>query len=197
MVRRSAAITLLILAASHGNAVAQAGPGPVFERPDWFIGYVANAPHLLLGGAVAALPDALGGWGLYLDAKMGLDSPANDDFFMPDITFNEAKNVRQHTFSRDESYWRSYNVAVVRAFRDDLIFYLGGGAAEERVFAEFFDPSRELGNFGYYFIEDEGMHRWQANAMGGMYFRIMRHLAVQFGAESTPVGLTVGVIGVF
>lgn len=197
MLHRSATLALFILAASHGNAVAQMGPGAAFERPTWFIGYVANAPHLLLGGTVAALPDRLGGWGLYLDAKRGIDSPASDPFFIPEISFDEARTIRQHRLSKNESHWRSFNVAVVRALQDDLILYLGGGAAEERAFGEFFDPDGDLGHFGHYFVEDEQAGGWQVNAMGGMYFRIMKHLAIQFGAESTPVGLTVGAIAVF
>lgn len=195
MVIRSAAITLLLLAASHGNVVAQVGPGPVFERPTWLVGYVANAPHLLLGGTVAVLPDALGGWGLYLDAKTGVESPADDPSFATDRTVAQARS--EDIFTGEESHWRSFNAAVVRAFRDDFIVYLGGGAAEERAFAEFLDESGQRGNFGYYIVEDESSGGWQANAMGGMYFRIMEHLALQFGVESTPVGLTVGVIGAF
>lgn len=195
MVRRSAILVLITFATSYGHAVAQGAT--VYERPSWFIGYVANAPHLLLGATVAALPPALGGWGLYLDAKTGIDSPANNEFFRADISYNQASNEFGDTFSSDESHWRSFNVAVIRAFGDDLILYLGGGAAEERVYAEFFDESAERGNLGYYFVEDENLHAWQANAMGGMYFRIMKHIAVQAGVESTPMGLTVGLIGVF
>lgn len=197
MVRRSAAATLLLLAACHSNAWAQQGLEPVYEQPHWFVGYVANAPQMLLGGTVAALPAALGGWGLYADAKFGTESPAGDDYFVSDVSYEQALNVRLDTFSQFESYWRSFNLAVVRAFREDLIVYLGGGMAEERVFAEFFDETRELGNLGYYLVEDGASRAWYPNAMGGMYFRIMEHVALQFGAESTPVGLTVGVIAVF
>lgn len=189
--------TLLILAASHSPAFAQSGPEPVYDQPHWFVGYVANAPQLLLGGTVAALPPGLGGWGVYADAKLGVESPADDRFFTREISFVEARDVRLDIFSRFESHWRSFNLALVRAFRADLILYLGGGAAEERVFAEFFDESAELGNLGYYLVEDERARAWYPNAMGGMYFRLMKHLAVQFGAETTPVGLTVGVVGVF
>lgn len=194
MVRSFVTLLVLMAAASSGNAVAQAGS--LYERPTWFVGYVANAPHLLLGGTVAALPPRLGGWGLYLDAKTGIDSPANEEFFRADISFQEGRG-EGHTVTREESHWRSYNAALVRAFGDEIILYLGGGAAEGRVFAELLDESGETGNFGYYFVEDETLHAWYGNVMGGMYFRLMKHVAVQAGLESTPTGLTVGVIAVF
>ncbi len=59
MVRRCVTVILLLTAASYGNAVAQGAT--VYERPNWFVGYVANAPHMLLGGTVAALPPGLVG----------------------------------------------------------------------------------------------------------------------------------------
>lgn len=190
-------VILFMLAALPATAVAQAGPASIYERPSWFIGYVANAPHLLLGGTVAAIPPALGGWGLYLDAKTGIDSPAGDEFYRDDLSHDQARQELGDTFSSDQSHWRSFNAAVVRAFSDNVIIYLGGGVAEEQVYSEFYDPSGERGNLGYYWVKDEDLQAWRGNAMGGMYFRIMRHLAFQAGVESTPVGLTVGLIAVF
>lgn len=195
LVRRIAAIALLLAASGHANVAGQ-GLEPVYERPQWMIGYVANAPHMLLGGGVVAMPTAMGGWGIYLDAKTGLDNIENDEFFESDITPGEAENQFGDVFADSESYWRGFNVALVRALRDDLILYAGGGRAEERAFLEFFDPTQERGNLGYYWVEDEQSGGRHLNVMAGMYFRLFQHIAAQFGFESAPFGLTVGVLGV-
>lgn len=195
-VHRFAAALLLALAGTAEVVAAQAGLPPGDDRPRVLVGYVANAPEMMLGGTVAALPAFLGGWGIYLDAKRGLENPGESEFLEPEITPAEAKALG-HPAVQEKSYWRSLNAAVVRAFRDDLILYLGGGAAREQGYVEYFDESQTRGNFGYYWVRDDAVTGSRPNVMGGMYFRLMRHIAVQFGLESTPAGVTVGVVGAF
>lgn len=195
-IRPLAAAVLLATAATADAVGAQVGLGLAYERPRFMVGYVANAPELMLGGMVAVLPPFLGGWGVHVDAKRAVQDPGAESSFQPDVTRTEAETVLQDVVVQEKTYWESYNAAVVRAFRPDLILYLGGGAAKEARYVEYFDPEGTSGEFGYYWVRDEPPGGWRANAMAGMYFRLMRHLALQFGVEATPPGLTIGVLGV-
>lgn len=186
---------LLLMAVGVQEVQGQGGFEPVHPAPVVMLGYVANAPDQLLGGGVAFLPPALRGWGLYADAKTHTSSPEDDPWFRADLTPEDAAEFGDLP-QDEESVWTTFNVALVRAFQDDLIVYLGGGASRERMYAEYFDPSRERAEFGYYWIPDTEPEAWRPNVMGGMFFRIMRHVMVQVGAESAPRGFTVGILAV-
>lgn len=184
---------ILALAAVAGRSTESAAQGldPVFPAPQLLIGYVANAPQQLVGAGAAWLPPFLGGWGLYADYKMDLDTREEESNFIAGITGEEALAGPDDPRVNDHSY-ESINVAIVRAFRDDLIFYLGGGVTRETVYTEFFDPSGDRGEFGHYWVTYEDLGGLRPTALGGMFFRLGSRLAAQFGFEGLPKGITVG-----
>lgn len=189
-------MVVLVVAAVRPGAVATQELGPQFDRPSWMIGFVANAPQMPVGASVALLPPVFGGWGAYFDAKSGVDSPGSQDNFRDDLTPGDAEALNDPSVGDTHSY-RSFNAGLVRVFRDDIVVYLGAGAARERVFVEYYDSNHDRGHFGYYYVEDEPLGGWRVNVLGGTWFRAGRHIAFQFGAESMPVGFTVGVSAVF
>lgn len=194
---RCRVLVILLMATAVGTGASAQGLAPVFPRPLLMGGYAANAPQVLLGAAVVGLPPGLGGWGLYGDVKTSLGSPANDSDFMAGVDRAEAQAQWNDVVQKDHSHWRALDVAVVRAFRDDLILYLGGGGVHEDSYVQLFDATQERGTLGFYWVHDEAASGWRANLLGGMFFRIARHLAVQFGAETTPPGFTVGMLLVY
>lgn len=192
------AAALLATAVVSSHAAAQAAPELRLPQPEWMVGYVTNLPHQLLGGAVVAIPSGLGGWGLYLDGKTVTNSPADESSFIADVTRQEAEAQFGDLFQNDRQVWRSINIAVVRAFRPDVIFYAGGGGSREEAFIRFLDEQRERGDeFGNYWVRDPEAEGWRPNVMGGMFFRLARHIAISFGAEAAPAGFTVGALAVF
>lgn len=188
----------LALAAVGGTSVKTGAQGldPVFPAPQFMIGYVANAPQQLVGAGAAWLPPFLRGWGLYADYKTDLETPEEESNFIADLTGEEALAGPDEGRVNDYSY-ESINVALVRAFRDDLILYLGAGVTDESVYTEFFDPSRERGEFGHYWVKYQDLGGRRATALGGMFFRLGSRLAAQFGVEGLPAGATVGLHLVF
>lgn len=187
-------LTLVLSLAAASGASAQSDPQSqtAFPVPRLFIGYVANAPDQLLGAGAAWLPSFLGGWGLYLDAKQDAESPGDESDFLRDRTAEEAAASGDERRVTRNSY-RNVNLAVVRAFRPDVVLYLGGGISDESVYSEFFDPDQELGNFGHYWVEHADSGGLRPNLLGGIFFRLARNVTAQFGAEAVPSGFTVGV----
>lgn len=198
MYRSPITAALLVTAVGSSPVTGQAIPEYALPQPEWMVGYVTNLPHQPVGGAVAAIPPGLGGWGLYLDAKSGAASPADDSSFMDEVTRQEAEAQFGDLFQNDRSVWTSLNVAVVRAFRPDVVVYVGGGASREESFVRFLDQQRERGDtFGNYWVRDPEAEGWRANMIAGMFFRIARHIAISFGAEAAPAGFTVGGLAIF
>lgn len=152
------------------------------------IGYVANAPNMLLGGAAIAAWDVLGGLGLYVDAKFSHDPPSRSGF----VDGTLADVGEGDRFFRAESGWRSFNVALLRPVTDELVLYLGGGVTREEAFEQFYDDSEERGEFGYYWLEDEEASGNRANVVGGAFFRFADWLLFQVGFDAEPVAMNIG-----
>lgn len=179
-------------------ASAQDPAAPNLALPRWMVGYVANAPHQFLGGAVAVLPRRLAGWGFYADAKTSTQSPADDESYIRDLTREEAETQFGDAFLNERNVWLSFNFAVIRAFQQDaVLLYAGGGASHQSPFAEFFDASGERGVFGHYWVSDPGREAWRPNLMAGMFSRVARRVVIQIGVETMPRGVTVGTLAVF
>lgn len=198
MYRSPIIAALVMTVVASDPTAAQVTPEFTLPQPEWLVGYVTNLPDQLLGGAVAAIPRGLGGWGLYVDAKTGTGSPADESSFISDVTRQEAESQFGDLFQNDRSVWRSVNVAVVRAFRPDVVVYAGGGVSRQEAFVRFLDEQRERGDeFGTYWVRDTEAEGWRPNVMGGMLFRLARHIGISFGAEAAPAGFTVGALAIF
>jgi hypothetical protein len=157
------------------------------------VGYVANAPDALVGGTVWGLVPGLGGWGLYVDGKLNPNDRSSDGSFLEGLTPADVEerypNDRElHT----EEEWLSFNLAVIRRITSELMLYAGGGYAYRDVYRRYLDPAQSRGQFGHYWIKDEGDSAGTINVMGGALLRASKRLRLQFGGESAPVGFTVG-----
>lgn len=186
MLRSSAFAIALILTLMYSAAPASA-------QKVFGVGYVANAPQSLIGGAVYALMPvgSLGRWGLYVDAKFDATPRTNEEGFLEDMTAVDAELAGDAFFSEDQG-WQTINVAIMREFTDELTAYAGAGHSERTVYSEYFDDAREQGRFGFYWVEDEELSGTEVNFLAGVLLQISNRVFVHAGAESAPVGATIG-----
>lgn len=191
--RRSIPLASLLAAA----ALAQAAPAQVQQAagplPRVGVGFVANAPHEFLGVSVHAVsPRILGGLGIYVDAKIGNDSPRDEAGFDPDLTAAEVEDLYPDELFTEQSDWRSVNVALIRPVLPELMVYLGAGYSDESRYNEYFDPTATRGDLGFYWVEDPESSGGQVNVLGGAMFGVSQNVFIQFGVETKPRGVTVG-----
>jgi hypothetical protein len=187
------------VAVTAGLALAAAAPGhaQVVPREDftnaryYTLGYVVNAPRVLIGGGATLLNPT--GIGFFANVKLSSDSPGGRSNFMPDVTVDQAFNEFGDFQFRDESSWLVFSGGVTRVLSPELAVYAGAGLARREYYREFEDPSGGRGEFGYYWVEDTEFSGDFVNVLGGLFFRAGRNLIMQFGAESQPRGMTIGV----
>ena len=190
--------TALLMAPGALRAQSDLPPGTGFEGvPRIGIGYVTNAPNIFAGASVYGLTGILGGLGLYVDTKISTSSPADEVDFVTEWTAAEIENDYEDQIFREDGFeWWSVNAAILRPISPELMLYVGAGYTDEKVYRRYNDPSDELGEdvgtFGYYWVEDPDASGGKVNFLGGAFFRMTRHVALQFGLESEPGGFTVG-----
>ena len=189
---RSLQRVLPVLMIMAGAMPAAAQQRAALTLPRFGIGYVGNAPELLLGGGAYAIVPVFGGLGLYVDAKFDSKAPSDEDSFDPDLTAREVDDEIGDEFRDDESSWRSFNAALIRPLTSAFMLYAGLGYARETVYRQYFDESEERGIAGYYWVESPDDERTQLNVLAGMFLRMTSRLHAQFGFETAPRGGTVG-----
>ncbi len=183
------AVTCGIMLAAH--PVAAQGP----TRAHVGIGYVANAPDVMVGGAAYVVLPALGGIGLYVDAKFPGGTPAGSrDFeegWTPSRVEDEVPNVN---FREKESSWQSFSVALIRPLNPSLMVY-GGLSRVERTEYWLYEaaPSVDLGRAGVFWVESPDDAESGVGVMVGAIMRLSSLISTQFGFESRPKGFTAGV----
>ncbi|HEU5211067.1 MAG TPA: hypothetical protein VFU06_16845 [Longimicrobiales bacterium] len=182
---------LLLPGTSMAQSVA-AVDGPAFG-----VGYAANAPELLAGAAAWFVVPALGGIGLYADAKFDVDSPARGDTYEADLTAAEVDSELGDEYRDSEGSWRSFNIAVVRPVTPSLMLYAGGGYARETMYRQYVDATGSRGLGGVYWVRSPDENGSSVNFLAGMFLRLGRHLNAQFGLDSAPRGFGVGMSLVF
>lgn len=162
------------------------------ERSNWLVGYVVNAPQQLLGFGTGVVLSRLGGFGVYVDAKLTHDSPARDSGFLENMTPQEAMD-RGDIFFKDDSAWTTVNIAVVKGISEELALYLGAGPSWRTFYSQFEEtPPAELSPLGLYWVEDEVRSEVHANVIAGGFFRMGNRVVFQFGAGTAPAGFTAG-----
>lgn len=186
----------ILLASFLAAAVVQAAPAQVQQATPFLprvgVGFAANAPHEVLGVSVHAVSGILGGLGIYVDAKMGNDSPRDEFTFDPDLTATEVEDLYDDQLFTSRSDWRSVNVAVVRPLMRELMVYAGAGYSDHTQYREYFDPEQDRGVGGFYWVEDPDNSGGEVNLLGGAMFGISQNVFIQFGVETKPRGVTVG-----
>jgi hypothetical protein len=193
MTKRGSIPLASLLAAA---VLAQAAPARAQQAsaplPRVGVGFVANAPHQLLGVSVHAVSPFLGGLGIYVDAKIGIDSPRDEPGFDPDLTAEEVEDLYPDQLFTERSDWRSVNVALIRPVLPELMVYAGAGYSDESHYHQYEDVSGQRGDLGLYWVENPEESGSKVNLMGGAMFGISQNLFIQFGVETKPRGVTVG-----
>lgn len=185
----AAALTLGVSgAAGQTQSISNGEPLP----PRFLLGYTVNGPDQLLGAGAGWLPRSLNGWGVYASFKTDTDSPADEEGYLASLSAEEAEALGDFKRFEEPSH-TSWNLVAVRAVSDDLLVYAGGGLTYRTVYGEFLDPTATRTNSGHYWAEYESRDDRLVNLMGGLFFRLGPILVVQFGVESQPAGMTVGV----
>jgi hypothetical protein len=156
------------------------------------LGFSANPPQQLMGAGAVVISPALRGWGLYVDGKFTYDSPRSREFISGRTPADA--DADGHVPGRDESAWTTLNVGVVRPLSSELALYVTGGVAWRTVYSHYFDDvDQELGREGFYWVEDDDLSETLATVSAGALFRMGRRLAVQFGGQTAPAGVNVGI----
>jgi len=188
----AAACALLALTAlAPGTARAQEGEGEAGQTR-LGVGYVANVPNMFVGASAHFIPAGLRGWGVYADVKFDIESPADDEGFIEGLTVEQVDDELGHERSGQEGSWSSVNLALVRTLSPELALYAGGGVGWRKEYRQYFDPDRELGVSGLYWVEDTGLSGTYLNGMAGVMLRLTSSVTAHFGAETAPPGFTLG-----
>lgn len=196
-IARKLAVGAVVAALTVAPAAAQnrIAPGQGFENlPRLGIGYVANAPQILTGASAYTVVDVFGGLGLYVDAKLNLETPEDERDFVDDLTVRQVEAFPGQEADRDERSWWSVNAALIRPLSPEFMVYLGAGYAYEGVYWRYRDLNGvlDIGTFGWYWVQDDRDSGYRVNFLAGMFFRMSERVAFQFGLESVPSGVTVG-----
>jgi hypothetical protein len=180
----------LLWTASAPSPLAAQGTVDFGEGYNVLVGYVASPPRQMLGlGVVGVLGDR-GGWGLMVDGRLTTDSPSGT--VLSDRTPLQA-DADGDVFNVDKNTWNTVNVALVKAVGREFAFYAGGGVSRKTAYLRYFDPSRERGDLGFYWVENETESKTHPNIQAGGLFRVGDRLVVQAGGQSAPMGVTAGV----
>lgn len=172
-------------------AAAPASAQPAHLQPMMGVGYVANAPQLMVGGTVWGLVPGLRGFGLYVDFKLDPSDETDRMNFVREWTPQDAAGFGDRHFST-ENRWRSVNLALLRPLTREFSVYAGAGYSEWTRYREYVDPVGERGFAGFYWVEDRDGSGSTMNLLGGVFLRMGSRIRAQFGVESQPGGVTVG-----
>lgn len=183
----SLALTLVAVFAGPGEARAQV------EAFRFGFGYVANAPEMLAGLQGMVILPALGGIGLYADLKFDAESPDRDEYFVADRTALQVEDqIAGVRFIDHRDSYQGLNVALVRPVNPALMLYAGVGVATMTRYREYLDPSEQLGQAGYFWVEATDEEATFTNVLAGIFMRVSPVLSLQTGFETNPKGFTVG-----
>lgn len=188
---RTIPLTLLALLLLAGTAVPASAQLPPDLRDTRYtgLGYSASIPSILTGVAAFHHMPSIG-VGVFANARFSLDSPSSESRFREDMTTTEAFQLGDVPVGTRDSH-AMWSVGAFRALNADLAVFLGVGHAEEKSYREFFDESRERGEFGHYWVEAHGAARSGLNYSGGVLIRATRNFFFQGGFETLPKGITV------
>jgi len=187
-------IALCLLGAAFTAAPAEAQRAiPPQTRAQFGIGYVANAPDAMAGGAAYVILPGAGGIGLYVDAKFDVNKPTSQRGYDATTTSLQVASMPGSTYRRTEGGWRSFNAAVIRPINPQFWIYAGAGVAQLTRY-DLYDVNAEnnVGFGGVAWVENPATSETRANVLGGIMMRLSSHLTAQFGYDTQPKGFTVG-----
>jgi len=182
-------ISLVLTALESSPASAQQGdPGLRVG-----LGYVGNAPEMVSGVSGNVLLPGMGRFGLYVDAKFNPYSVRREETFLADRTALEIEDeVVGVRFMDHKDSYRSFNAALVRYVNPSLMLYLGAGVSQMTRYREYYDPTEQMGQAGFFWVEAPDEAASSLNVLGGAFLRMSSLLMFQTGVETNPKGFTVG-----
>lgn len=190
--RHLPSLALLALLALGGTATslsAQALAPDLRDTRYTGLGFAANIPNVLTGVAAFHHMPSLG-VGVFGQVRFSLDSPERERHFRDDITPGEAFQMGDFPVgSRDRVFMGT--AGVFRPITPTLALYVGVGYSEERGYREFYDETRQRGDFGYYWIEVDADHDTGLNFSGGALIQATRNFTFMGGFDSFPTGISV------
>lgn len=189
----SLGLSLVVLGLGARPALAQGEPVPL-TWTQFGVGYVGNAPDMMAGGSAHVIFPTAGGIGLYVDMKFDQSSPTEERGYDPNVTSLEVAGMEgSHHVETDES-WKSFNVALIRPLNSSLWVYAGGGVAKLIRYDLYdVDPEAGIGVGGVAWLENPATAETRTNLMVGIMMRLSSRLSSQFGYETQPDGVTIGV----
>ncbi len=191
----SVALLLAAIGASPLGGHAQVpprGPEPL-TRAQFGVGYVANAPEAMAGGSAYVVLPKWGGIGVYADVKFDVSNPRDERGWDPSATSSQVRTGPDAKFLQTEESWRSVNLALVRPLTPFLLGYVGGGVAKVQRYDLYAAPENfPYGLHGVVWAHDPPSDATEANLMVGVMMRMSTRVTAQFGYETRPQGLTVG-----
>jgi hypothetical protein len=187
--------TAVRLALACGLALAGAAPaaGQFPDRMQFGLGYAGNAPDAMGGVSAYAIWPKFGGLGIYVDTKWDIDSPEKDRAFDPTRTKTTVESeLTGAQFLNSEDSFRTFNIALLRPMSPSLMLYAGGGLARAKAYYLYNVPAQgDIDDALLVAAPDQDEDR--VNLMAGMILRLSPVLSSQFGFESEPSGVTIGV----
>ncbi|MFC1791077.1 hypothetical protein ACFL0I_01245 [Gemmatimonadota bacterium] len=187
-------VALVALAVPGANSLAGQTTTPLeLSRPQFGLGFVANAPDAMAGASGYVILPILGGLGLYVDGKFDIEDPSGDLGYDPSLTDIEFEaQVEGARFIKREGKWNSFNVALVRPLNPYLMVYGGAGIASAEYYAHYETLTQDNQIGRAYLVRAPAQDDTRVNFMVGAILRISRTFSSQFGFETQPRGLTVG-----
>lgn len=174
------------------------------------VGYTAVMPDAMLGVGGFYMPQGRR-WGLFVDAKRtGSSVTGRSDYCPPPA---RPPNLESCTAAAVGEEWNDVlvktleehsivNAGGVIPLTDEFAILLGVGVARSREIHEFaemvgVDEDWRVSDNGSYFAPVDVDARQRIQGVAGMLFRAGDRLAVRFGYETAPGGISVGAYLVF
>lgn len=168
---------------------------PELDRVRFGVGFVANAPGQMSGVGGYVLLPVLGGIGVYADWKWDIDSPAEDRAFEEGLTVTDVladpRYAGTRYLKRETSWYRSFNIALVRPLNPFLMVYGGGGFSQGERYALYDVPQGDIGRALW--VRDPDQDEDRMNLMAGLILRLVPMVSTQVGVETQPRGFTAGI----
>jgi opacity protein-like surface antigen len=191
-------LSFLALIVIHSPAWAQVekynyndDEGPGFNSGTRLIlGYAANISNQYLGFTLGFTRPRT--WGIFLDYKMNTASLGIAPYLY-DYTVAYVETVyTADTLKDTRNSWISVNAGVTWPVSDRFCSYLGLGLSFNRAYRQYYEPYGNMGDHGYYWINDETNSTVNLNVAGGVYYKLGRYFYLQLGGDLKPLGLAAG-----
>jgi len=168
--------------------------GPGFNSGTRLIlGYAANIPNQYLGFTLGFTRPKT--WGIFLDYKMNTASLEIAPYLYGDLSvYDEEQTIRSlsDTFIGVRDSWISVNAGITRPLNDRFCSYMGIGISFHRVYRQYYEIYGNMGDNGYFWINDDANSTVNLNATGGIYCKLGRYFYLHLGGDTRPLGLVAG-----